>query len=161
MEQTAQGVLAVLVANRYGVLTRVSSLFGRKGFNIRSISAGETTDPTRTRITIVAQGTPFQFEQMRLQLEKLEDVLKVELIAQEMLVQRELLMLKTAEKSGEFPQLAASYGAVKLDCRNGVGVWSVMGAPSALDELLQKAGSAVLESCRTGVTAMEMGSHTL
>ena len=129
----AQGVLAVLVSNHYGVLTRVSSLFGRKGFNIRSISAGETENPAFTRITIIATGDPFQFEQMRLQLEKLG-----------------------------FTELTTRYDAKEMDHRESCSVWTVTGTPEELDRFLQEAaGHGILESCRTGAAAMEMGIHTL
>lgn len=157
-----EGVLAVLVNNRYGVLTRVSSLFGRKGFNIRSISAGETGNPALTRITLVATGDEFQFEQMRLQLEKLEDVLRVEVIPWERLVTRELMMVKIQSPGEGFSELAARYDARELDSSGGCAVWSVAGATGELDEFLEAAGMyGVLESSRTGVTAMETGIHTL
>lgn len=156
-----QGVLSVLVNNHSGVLTRVSSLFGRKCFNIRSISAGETNNPAYTRITIVAAGNEFQLEQMRLQLEKLEDVQRVKIIPGETLAARELMMVKVQSAENGFRELAARYDAKELD-NSGCGVWSVTGSTKELDEFLEAASRyGVLESCRTGVAAMETGTHTL
>lgn len=157
-----QGVLSVLVKNHYGVLTRVSSLFGRKGFNIRSISAGETNDPAFTRITIVAVGNEFQLTQMRLQLEKLEDVKQVQVLPQDRLAARELMIVKVRSPQQGFLDLAANYDARELDNTGGCAVWSVTGSTGELDTFLNAACAyGVLESCRTGVAAMETGTHTL
>ena len=158
----AQGVLAVLVSNHYGVLTRVSSLFGRKGFNIRSISAGETENPAFTRITIIATGDPFQFEQMRLQLEKLEDVKQVQIIPSDRLVSREMMLVKIHQPTAGFTELTTRYDAKEMDHRESCSVWTVTGTPEELDRFLQEAaGHGILESCRTGAAAMEMGIHPL
>lgn len=157
-----QGVLSVLVNNHYGVLTRVSSLFGRKGFNIKSISAGETNNPAFTRITIVATGDEFQLQQMLLQLEKLEDVQKVKILPQDNLATRELMMVKVQSPGEGFLALAARYDAKELDGSGGCAVWSVAGSTEELDEFLAQAAEfGVMESCRTGAAAMETGTHTL
>lgn len=156
-----QGVLSVLVNNHFGVLTRVSGLFGRKGFNIRSISAGETNNPAFTRITIVAMGNAFQLEQMRLQLEKLEDVKRAEVLPWERLAARELMMVKVKSPGEGFRALAARYDARELDSGE-CAVWSVTGPTEDLDAFLAAAAEyGVMESCRTGAAALETGIHTL
>ena len=75
-------ILSILVNNEDGVLTLVSSLFSRRAFNIDSLSVGVTDDPKISRITIVARGDDYVKNQIILQLEKLHDVKKVELMPQ-------------------------------------------------------------------------------
>ena len=87
-------VLGVLVANQYGVLMRVSSLFARRGFNIDSLTVGETEDRAYSRITITATGDEAVKEQIIKQLGKLHDVIKIDLMPPESTVIRELMLIK-------------------------------------------------------------------
>ena len=70
-------VLSILVENTSGVLSRVSGLFSRRGYNVDSITAGVTTDPRYTRMTIVTSGDELILEQIEKQLAKLEDVIDI------------------------------------------------------------------------------------
>src|SRR5690606_4629250 len=100
-------ILAVLVENQPGVLTRVSGLFSRRGYNIESLAVGQTHDPEISRMTIVVDGDDQVIEQVVKQLEKLVDVINVRDISEAEHVDRELVLIKVkAEPSvrGEIMQ---------------------------------------------------------
>ena len=87
-------ILSILVENTAGVLSRVSGLFSRRGYNIDSLSAGITTDPNYTRMTVVCKGDELILEQITRQVEKLEDVLSVKVLQDGQSVTRELMLVK-------------------------------------------------------------------
>ena len=87
-------VLSVLVENRSGVLSHVVGLFSARGFNIDSLAVGETEDPTMSRITLVAAGDQKTLEQIKKQLNKLIDVIKVQDLSEEGFIDRELMLVK-------------------------------------------------------------------
>ena len=87
-------VIAVYVENKYGVLTRVSGMFMRKGFNIDSLTVGETDDPAYSRITITLRGDEYAREQLINQLKKLYNVKQVKLLDGESSVEREMALIK-------------------------------------------------------------------
>src|SRR5262245_42345715 len=87
-------VLSVLVENRAGVLAHVVGLFAARGFNIDSLAVGETEDPSMSRITLVAAGDQRTLEQIKKQLNKLIDVIKVQDLSEEGFVDRELMLVK-------------------------------------------------------------------
>jgi acetolactate synthase I/III small subunit len=86
--------IAVLVENHFGVLTHVSGLFSARGFNIDSLTVGETEDPTISRMTIVVDGDEKTLEQVKKQLNRLIDVIKVIDLTAEDFVDRELVLVK-------------------------------------------------------------------
>src|SRR5438552_1676825 len=86
--------IAVLVENKFGVLSRVAGLFSARGYNIESLSVGETLDPSVSRMTLVVMGDAFVIEQVLKQLHKLIDVIKVTDLSDEDHVEREMLLLK-------------------------------------------------------------------
>ena len=87
-------LISVLVENRAGVLSHVVGLFSARGFNIDSLAVGETEDPTMSRITLVASGDQRTMEQIKKQLNKLIDVIKVQDLTEEGFVDRELMLVK-------------------------------------------------------------------
>ena len=87
-------VLSVLVENRAGVLSHVVGLFSARGFNIDSLAVGETEDPSMSRITLVAAGDQRTLEQIKKQLNKLIDVIKVQDLTEEGFDDRELMLVK-------------------------------------------------------------------
>src|SRR3989338_3378835 len=87
-------ILSVLVENRSGVLSHVVGLFSARGFNIDSLAVGETEDPTASRITLVARGDEKTLEQIKKQLNKLIDVIKIQDLTVEGYVDRELMLVK-------------------------------------------------------------------
>src|SRR5699024_1008723 len=96
-------VLSLLVANQFGVLTRVSNLLGQRGFNIDSLAVGETENPRFSRITIPTHGNEAIINQIKLQLAKLEDVKTVMEIPQEQLFIREVVLVKCEPRSTQIP----------------------------------------------------------
>ena len=103
-------VLSLLVTNQFGVLTRVSNLFGQRGFNIDSLAVGETENPRFSRITITTHGNEAIINQIKLQLAKLEDVKNVLEIPQDQLFIREVVLIKCEPKES---QIAAFLHAVE------------------------------------------------
>ena len=88
--------IAVLVENKFGVLAKVASLFSARGYNIDSLSVGVTQDPTVSRITLVTRGDERVLEQIRKQLSKLIDTIKVMDMVKEETVQREMMLVKVS-----------------------------------------------------------------
>lgn len=110
--------LAVLVENRPGVLAKVSGLFSRRGYNIESLAVSETEDSSISRMTIVVSGDKKILEQVRKQLNKLIDVIKVDDITQEETVDRQLLLVKVAADNttrGEIVQMIEIFRARIVD----------------------------------------------
>jgi len=86
--------ISVLVENHFGVLARISGLFSGRGFNIDSLSVGETEDPAISRITLVVKGDDFILEQIMKQLNRLVDVIKVFDLTKDEYIDRELALIK-------------------------------------------------------------------
>jgi acetolactate synthase-1/3 small subunit len=90
--------ISLLVENRFGVLSRVAGLFSGRGYNIESISVGETIDPQISQMTIVTSGDDWVIEQITKQLNKLIDVIKVTDMVELDHVEREMILIKVAPK---------------------------------------------------------------
>ena len=87
-------IYSVLVENRSGVLSKVTGLFSRRGFNINSLVVGETDDPTVSRMTIVSTGDDHTLEQIEKQLNKKLDIIKVKTFEETQCISRELMLIK-------------------------------------------------------------------
>ncbi|MBQ7981251.1 MAG: acetolactate synthase small subunit, partial [Oscillospiraceae bacterium] len=110
--------ISILVENHAGVLSRISGLFSRRGFNIDSLAVGETDDPRISRVTIVANGDEHTVEQLEKQLNKLIDTLKVKALAPEELLSRELQLIKidaTPQQRSEILTICEIMGAKIAD----------------------------------------------
>jgi len=92
-------ILGVLVENKFGVLARVSGLFSARGFNISSLAVAETEDDTMSRITMVVEADEKTLEQIKKQLNKLVDVIKIEDLTRENCIDRELVLIKVKSDS--------------------------------------------------------------
>lgn len=92
--------ISILVENRFGVLSRVSGLFSGRGFNIESLSVGETLDPSVSRMTVVVRGDDLIVEQIKKQLNKLIDVIKVIDLTSEEFLERELVLVRVNAEPG-------------------------------------------------------------
>lgn len=158
-------VIAVYVENKYGVLTRVSGLFMRRGFNIDSLTVGETDDPGYSRITITISGDDYICEQIINQLKKLHNVKKVKLLENGMAVERELMLLKvsnTPENRAEVMAAAEIYRAKIIDYKTDTMCVEVTGEPSKIDAFIGVMRPlGIVEMCRTGVVALERGSNIM
>lgn len=100
-------VFSLLVDNEAGVLSRVAGLFSRRGYNIDSLTVGETQDKRHSRMTVVAEGEPEVLEQIEKQLAKLVDVSKIQMLPADASVCRELILIKVAAKPEERAQVIA------------------------------------------------------
>lgn len=160
-----RSVIAVYVENKYGVLARVSGLFMRRGFNIDSLTVGETDDPKFSRITITLNGDDYAREQLINQLKKLHNVKQVKLLPAENSVERELMLVKvknTTENRNEIIAAADIYRAKVIDYNTDTMCVEVTGEPSkikAFIEVMKPLG--IVEMCRTGVVALERGTSIL
>ena len=154
--------LAVLVENKSGVLSRVASLFSRRGYNIDSLAVGVTEDPDISRITIVVHGDDHVLEQVTKQLNKLIDVIKVSDIGSDDAVERELALIKVAadvDTRAEIMQIANIFRARIVDVAPKsvtVEITGDEGKIQAIEKLLRQFG--IKEMVRTGKIAMVRGS---
>lgn len=150
--------LAVLVENKSGVLSRVASLFSRRGYNIDSLAVGVTEDSDISRITIVVHGDDHVLEQVTKQLNKLVDVIKVSDIGGEDTVERELVLIKVtadADTRAEIIQIADIFRARIVDVASKSMIVEVTGDESkvqAIEKLLRQFG--IKEMVRTGKIAL-------
>ena len=158
-------VLSVLVENHSGVLSRVSGLFSRRGYNIDSLSVGETEDPQISRMTIVADADEYTLEQIKKQLNKLVDVIKIIELKEECAIYRELALIKisaTKENRAEIIEIANIFRAHIVDVANEsivIEATGDQGKISALSNMLMPYG--IKEVIRTGITALERGEREL
>ncbi|MDR1465781.1 MAG: acetolactate synthase small subunit [Oscillospiraceae bacterium] len=159
-----RNVLSVLVDNHAGVLARISSLFGRRGFNIDSLSVSATDDPGLSRITIVVSGEGAELDQILKQTEKLLETRAVFLVEPAMGVLRELLLVKVGADEttrSALREIAAVYKAKIIDLSPGSMIFELTGEPEKIDAFLGMLCSyPVLELCRTGITALQRGEPT-
>lgn len=160
-----RSVIAVYVENKYGVLARVSGLFMRKGFNIDSLTVGETEDPEYSRITITLNGDDYAREQLINQLKKLHNVKKVKLLEDNSSVERELMLIKVRtnpENRSEIMAAAEIYRAKIVDYTTEAMCVEVTGEPNKINafiEVMKPLG--IIEMCRTGVVALERGGSIM
>jgi acetolactate synthase I/III small subunit len=150
--------ISVLVENKFGVLARISGLFSARGFNINSLAVGETEDPTVSRMTIVSEGDEKMLQQIKKQLNKLIDIIKVVDFKEGEFVDRELILVKVAvtpKNRKEVLEAVDSVGAGVVNA--GAKSISVQAAADqngvrAMLELLRPFG--IIEVVRTGRIAM-------
>ena len=157
--------LAILVNNRSGVLMRVVALFSRRGYNIDSLSVGETEDPKTSRITIVVTGDRQIVEQIIRQVEKLVDVRKVYEMAPGRSLQRELVLVKLrsdADTRSQITDIAEIFKAKIIDVTPTTMTMQRTGSLDKLEAFLSLAEPyGIVELVRTGITALERGSRAL
>ena len=154
-------VVSLLVDNQAGVLTRISSLFTRRGFNIDSLTVSATNDPAISRITVTVYGDRRRLDQLMLQTERLEVTHQVFVLDDRNTLQRELLLLKVAanvSNRAELQEIANIYKAKIIDLSPDSMIFELTGKPEKIDAFLRMfEGYSILEQCRTGVTALERG----
>lgn len=150
--------ISVLVENKFGVLARISGLFSARGFNIDSLAVGETEDPSTSRMTIVSEGDEKTLEQIKKQLNKLIDVIKVVDYKEGEFVDRELILIKvtvSGKDRKEMLEAIDSVGAkvVSAGSRSlSVETAGDQNAIKAVIELLRPFG--LIEVVRTGRIAL-------
>jgi len=158
-------ILSILVANQAGVLTRITGLFARRGYNIDSLSVGETEDKEHSRITIVVMCDDGIIEQIIRQVEKLVDVIRVVELNSQRAVLRELTLIKvstTAQTRPEIVSLVNIFRANIIDVATESLTVEITGSQSkikAFTELMEPFG--VKEIVRTGLTALCRGNNPI
>lgn len=158
-------VLSVLVKNTSGVLSKVTGLFSRRGYNIRSLSVGETHDPKVSRITIELVGDENILEQIKKQLGKLIDVVKVTALRSKSSVYKELVLVKVkadTNKRASIIELCDIFRTKIVDICTDSMIIEMSGAPEkneALLKLLDEYG--IIELSRTGITALQRGACSI
>jgi acetolactate synthase-1/3 small subunit len=156
--------ISVLVENKFGVLSRVAGLFSARGYNIESLSVGETLDPSVSRMTLVVSGDEFVIEQVMKQLHKLIDVIKVNDLTDESHVERELVLIRVnaePQHRAEIMRTADIFRAKVVDVTPLSFVLEATGDEGKLEallELLRPMG--VQEIVRTGKVAISRGPKT-
>lgn len=154
-------ILSILVENTSGVLSRVSGLFSRRGYNIDSITAGMTNDPRFSRMTVVCTGDELILEQITKQLAKLVDVRDIKVLTPEESVSRELILVKVladASQRQNIISIADIFRAKIVDVGRESLIVELTGTQSKLEafmELLE--GYEILEIARTGITGLSRG----
>ena len=160
MEQ--KRVFSLLVDNTSSVLSRVSGLFTRRGYNIHSISAGTTMDPRFTRITVVVDGDDLIFEQIEKQMRKMVDVIDVKTLKEGVSVCRELIMIKiraSAEDRQAILSVVDIFRAKVVDVGIDSMIIELTGSPKKIDGFMGMLEEYdIIEVSRTGVTGMARDS---
>ena len=158
-------VIAVYVENKFGVLTRVTSMFTRRGFNIDALTVGETECPEYSRITISLSGDGYAKEQLINQLRKLFNVKKVEVLEENEAIKRELALVKiknNKDTRGDVLSAVEVYRAKVIDYTLDEMCVEITGDPSKIDAFIKlMIPYGIIEMCRTGIVALERGSGTL
>ena len=156
-------VLSVLVENNPGVLSHVSGLFSRRGYNIDSFSSGVTADPRFTRLTIVASGDEQILDQIEKQLAKLEDVIHIKKLRPNASVQRELILVKVRvedmRRQAVVNVTEIFHGRV-VDVTRDTMIIELTGKQDKLDAFLDLLSDyEIQELARTGFTGLSRGSE--
>ncbi len=164
-EKINKFVIAVYVENKFGVLTRVTSMFTRRGFNIDALTVGETECPEYSRITISLSGDGYAKEQFINQLKKLYNVKKVEVLEENEAIKRELSLIKVKndpKTRGDVLSAVDVYRAKVIDYTLDEMCIEITGDPNKIDAFVKLISNyGIIEMCRTGIVALERGSGTL
>lgn len=155
-------VLSMLVDNTSGVLSRVSGLFSRRGYNIDSLTVGETADPRYSRMTVVVRGDELILDQIIKQLAKLIDVVDIKTLQDGESVTRELILVKVRADAEHRQDIVSTAGIFRANIVD-VGVDSLTiemtGNQSKIEAFIGLLmGYEILELARTGITGLSRGA---
>lgn len=157
----ARQVISLEVEDKPGVLSRISTLFSRRGYNVDSLTVGHTHQPGISRFTIVVQGDERTLEQIRKQSQKLIHVLTTTHLEKESSVMREFALVKleyNEDTSQQINELVDLYGARMLDSTDGALIVEFSGTERKIDLVFEELKELpVLESIRTGKLGMKIG----
>ena len=156
-------VLSLLVENNPGVLSRVAGLFSRRGYNITSLTVGETANPAYSRMTVVAEGDEQILEQIKKQLGKLIDVIHIKTLKQDASVCRELILVKIRvadEQRQSVIAMADVFRGKVVDVGLDSMIIELTGQQNMLVAFLRLLRDyEILELARTGITGLSRGSE--
>ena len=160
--ETQKHTISCLVENHFGVLSRVSGLISARSFNISSLTVGETEDPTASRMTIVVEGDERTLEQVKKQLNRLIDVIKVQELKEGEFIDREMILIKIgvdAKKRGDIIQIADTFQGKIADVHPDSVVVECTGDREKVSSLIEVLKPfKILEVVRTGRIAMARGT---
>lgn len=158
-------VFQLLVDNTSGVLSRISGLFSRRGYNIESITAGVTADPRYTRITIVTSGDDEILDQIEKQVAKLVDVRDVKVLEPESSVYRELVLIKVKagnEQRQGVISVADIFRAKIIDVASDSLIIELTGNQAKIEAFINLLdGYEILELARTGIAGLGRGTENV
>lgn len=153
--------ISVLVENKAGVLSRISGLFARRGFNIDSLAVGTTEDKDISRITLVVQGDDYIAEQVTKHLNKQIDVIKVRKLKSDEITIRELVLVKvkvTEEERSRIIDIAKVMDARIVDISHHTLTVEMCDRPDKIDLLIELLTHYhIQEVARTGTVALQKG----
>lgn len=157
--------MSILCDDTPGVMTRISGLFSRRGFNIESLTVGHTELPGKSRFTIVVEGNDHILEQIRKQLQKLIHVIKVWDLDLERTIEREHALVKIAvvdQERASILQLITALQAKIVSASGSVWVFEITGDTAAVDSAINLLSQfRIVESIRTGKIALEEGAENV
>jgi len=160
-----QHIVSALVENRAGTLSRVSGLFSRRGFNIDSLTVGETDDPSISRMTIAVTGEERILEQIVKQVGKLVDVIAVRELDSSSCLRREIMLVKVSANEKNRPAVLEIAGIFRAHIIDVSPETITLEATGSLDKLngllLLLRPYGILEMARTGMVALERGNKVL
>lgn len=166
MGEKKRHTLAVLVDNEAGVLSQVSRMFSRKGYNIESLAVGTTDTPTISRITIEVMADEDQIALLANQLRKLIPVHSLKVMNMDNAIRRELVLFKvkaaTSEARNSIIQIANIFRAQIVDVSIGALTLAMIGEEpkiEAIERILEE--FEVMELVKTGIVALERGLETI
>lgn len=155
-------VLSILVENTAGVLSRVAGLFSRRGYNIDSLTVGETQNPAISRMTVMVHGDDQILEQIRKQLNKLEDVIEIKELASGESVTRELILVQVSAEREDRQAIIATadiFRAKIVDVALDSLMIELTGNQNKIDAFIKLLEPfAIKELVRTGITGLIRGS---
>ena len=155
-------VLSILVENTAGVLSRVSGLFSRRGYNIDSLTVGETQNPAISRMTVMVHGDDQILEQIEKQLQKLEDVIEIKELSPEESVTRELILVKVravGEERQAIISIADIFRAKIVDVALDSLMIELTGNQDKINAFIKLLEPyTIMELGRTGITGLSRGS---
>lgn len=158
-------IISLLVENESGALSRIAGLFSARGYNIESLSVAVTEDPSLSRMTIVTRGSDEIIEQIKKQLNKLIDVVKLMDLTEGTHIEREMMLIKikaSGTEREEIKRLTEIFRGRIVDVAPQSYTIELTGTSDKLQAFIDASGpSAVLETVRSGVSGIARGDRSL
>lgn len=158
-------IIALLLENESGALSRVAGLFSMRGYNIESLTVAPTNDPTLSRATVVTTGDDRTIEQITKQLNKLVDIVRLVDLTEAAHVEREMMLIKvraTGAQREEIKRLTDIFRSKIIDVTESTYIIEVTGDSDKLDAFVKSIGDDfILEVVRSGVTGIARGERGL
>ena len=158
-------IISMLVENESGALSRIAGLFSARGYNIESLTVAPTNDPSLSRMTLVTSGNEDIVEQIKKQLNKLIDVVKLQDLAEGEHIEREMMLIKLKAAGAnreELKRLADIFRAKVIDVTDLSYVVELTGASKKLDAFIQAVPEGLItEVVRSGPTGIARGEKGL